>query len=302
MRTLRIGSTPERARGRARTASPATRLSTPVMDALPPSAWPQPGAGAAGPLRAARTVRPAPEGLLVAVYQPVLHLDTGRVVAAEALSRFLGSERTPEQWFAEAVRDGSAATLELAAARAALRGLDALPRTVRLALNFSPGALVDPAVAALLMPYARRLIIEVTEHAPVHDFDRLREALRPLRTAGAWLAADDIGTGYANVDQVSRLLPDILKIDKAMVRGLVDDHVCRAFVAAVADFAANVGVRVVAEGVETPEELDQLRRLGVRHAQGYLLGRPGTPSDVVAVADRASSRTRAQAASVPKID
>lgn len=238
---------------------------------------PHPSPDAAADSASSAPSQDATTAHLTAVYQPVVHLATGQVIAAEALTRFLASDRTSEQWFAQAAADGTGVALEIAAAQAALRGLPMLPENTRLALNFSPAALLHPTAAALLMPHAPRLIVEMTEREPVHHFDRPRQALDRPRGAGAQLAADDVGTGYANFAHISQFKPDIVKLDHAIIRGVVDDHVCRAFVAAVAGFAADIGVRVVAEGIETHDQLHQLRVLGVDHGQGYLLGRPGAP-------------------------
>ena len=126
------------------------------------------------------------EGLSV-VLQPIVELAGGRVVAAEALSRFAAEpRRPPDAWFAEAAAVGLGVELELAAIRAALERLDALPAGVRLSLNASPAALLAPElVEALAAVPGARLALELTEHAPVADYAALGAALAGHARAGS---------------------------------------------------------------------------------------------------------------------
>lgn len=224
---------------------------------------------------------------LTALYQPVVHLKTGQVIAVEALVRIVGSQCSPEEWFQRAELEGTGPVAEVAAARAALRGVRELPAGLPFAVNFSAAALIGTEACGMLLPYAERLVVELTERSRTEDFQALRSALAPLRAAGAQLALDDVGAGYANFQHFSQLRPEILKIDRSVTAGLVTDHVSRAFAAALVDFAAAVGAHVTAEGVETTAEMRAARELGVTSAQGYLLGRPGPPASVRGHATRA---------------
>jgi EAL domain-containing protein (putative c-di-GMP-specific phosphodiesterase class I) len=213
-------------------------------------------------------------GGLEPVFQPLVEVTTGRTVGVEALSRFprqLGG--TPAQWFAAAAEVGAGVELEL---EAVAKAVDALERVSGyVSVNASPAGILDRRFRPLLagLPL-HRVVVEVTEHQPVEDYARLTAALDPLRRAGLRLAVDDTGAGYASMSHVLALLPDMIKLDRVLVRGIDTDAARQALVGALLAFAGCTGATVVAEGVETGPELATLRRLGVPLAQGYLLGRP----------------------------
>ncbi|OMQ14171.1 hypothetical protein A7K94_0218525 [Modestobacter sp. VKM Ac-2676] len=118
------------------------------------------------------------------------------------------------------------------------------------------------------------LTVEVTEHAPVDDYDALVGAIACLRTAGIRLAVDDVGAGYASLRHVLRLRPDAVKLDIALVAGVHEDPAKQAMVTALVAFSGQTGVRLVAEGLEDPAEREALQDLGVGYGQGHLFGRP----------------------------
>jgi diguanylate cyclase (GGDEF)-like protein len=216
------------------------------------------------------------EGLSV-VLQPIVDLNGGRVVFAEALSRF-GDEpyRSPDVWFAEAADLGLGVELELAAVRAALAHADALPPGVRLSLNVSPEALCAPELAELLAAVpGQRLALELTEHAPVDDYATLEPALEAQRRRGVLLKIDDAGAGFSTLKHVLRLRPDVIKLDLSLSRDIDTDPVRRALAASLVAFAREIDAGIVAEGIETRAELEALRALGVTMGQGYYLARPG---------------------------
>lgn len=119
-----------------------------------------------------------------------------------------------------------------------------------------------------------RIVIEVTEHARITDYAQISGALNPLRRHGLRLAVDDAGSGYASFRHILKLKPDIIKMDSTLIHQIDSDTGSRALGAAIVRFAEETNCTVVAEGVETDAELMVLRSLNVRHAQGYLLGRP----------------------------
>jgi EAL domain-containing protein (putative c-di-GMP-specific phosphodiesterase class I)/CheY-like chemotaxis protein len=216
-------------------------------------------------------------GALHLVFQPIFELRSGTVVGAEALSRFtLPPPRPPDEWFRDAAEVGMATVLESAAGGAALEGMADLPRGAHLSINVSPATIVDPMFARLFDGAAvDHVVIEVTEHAPVRDYGRLAAALQPLRDRGLRLAVDDAGSGYAGLRHILRLGPDILKLDIDLTRGIGKDRARHAMSVALIRFAEEMGMVIVAEGIETEDELAALRELGVPWGQGYLLGRPG---------------------------
>jgi len=210
------------------------------------------------------------------VYQPIVHLVENRIVGHEALARFSAEpQRTPDKWFDEAGQVGLQQELEVALIEAALKGMDRLPPDSYLSLNVSPDTILAGALDNVLAHQPMvRLMLEVTEHACVQDYALLAEALEPLRSKGLRLAVDDAGAGYASFRHILKLKPDVIKLDSSLIRNIDSDTGSRALAAALIRFAEETGCKVVAEGVETREELAMLRRLEVNKAQGYLLGRP----------------------------
>jgi EAL domain-containing protein (putative c-di-GMP-specific phosphodiesterase class I) len=216
------------------------------------------------------------------VFQPVVRLADARIVAYEALSRFDHPlSARPERAFAMAAGSGLGAELELMAAGSALAHLDLAPDDGWLGVNISADTVLNPAALALFMRHVggQRILLEITEHTPVSDYRRLTEALRPLRAAGIRIGVDDAGAGFASLSHILHLLPDVIKLDIALVRGIDLDPVRRALAASLVGFAAEIGAVLVAEGVESRGERSALSALGVRYGQGFLWGKPG-PRDV----------------------
>ena len=209
------------------------------------------------------------------VLQPVVDLATGARSGAEALSRFpAGWGRAPDVVFAEAHDVGLGDRLELLALERAAEHLAAVDGYV--ALNVSPGTLLTPACGALLarLP-AARVLLELSEHDPVTDYDALHAALTPLRAAGMRLAIDDVGAGFSSLRHIVLCRPDVIKLDRTIVDGVAADPVLTALVGALVTFAHGNGIAVVAEGVETAQDAAALRALAVDHGQGWFFGRPG---------------------------
>lgn len=218
------------------------------------------------------------------VYQPVTDLASGRVVGVEALARFPGEPpRTPDVWFAEAERVGMGVDLQLLAVQHALAALDKLPPDVFLAVNLTPSLVLDPGRRLLRMaePVLDRLVLELTEQTPVENYEVLIAAVSPFREEGARLAVDDTGAGYAGLQHLIALTPDIVKLDLSLTRGVDRDPARRALASALVQFGGDTGARVVAEGVETTGELNALRALEVPWAQGYRIARPQSLGDVL---------------------
>lgn len=210
------------------------------------------------------------------VYQPIFNLEPNALVGYEALTRFsLEPVRTPDAWFCEADEVGLDEELELAAIRAALAVVARLPTTVYLSLNVSPNTILKGSLASALNGHPlERLMLEVTEHASINDYERVAATLAPLRQQGLRLAVDDAGAGFASFRHILQLKPDVIKLDYSLIHGIDRDGDRRALAAAVIRFAEATGSKVVAEGVETEGELQALRELNVNKVQGYLLGRP----------------------------
>ncbi|MCU1461834.1 MAG: hypothetical protein JWO37_1909 [Acidimicrobiales bacterium] len=228
------------------------------------------------------------DDVLATVFQPVVALDDRRVLGVEALSRFPSEGGlTPDVWFADAEAVGLGVELEIAAVRSALRALPELPVDMRLGINVSPVAAESHELhAALADVDVSRLVLEMTEHAPVADYGTLSTKLQPLRDRGLLVAVDDAGAGYASLRHILWLKPDFIKLDISITRDIDTDVAKAALAAAFIEFASKIGSGILAEGVETASELDALRSLGAESAQGYYLGRPGSLADVIAVQPR----------------
>jgi len=134
-----------------------------------------------------------------------------------------------------------------------------------------------------------RVVLEITEHAHVEDYDRLPDALRPLRERGLRLAVDDAGAGYASLQHILYLQPDLIKLDMSLTRSIDLDPARRALACALIGFARETGSKIIAEGVETASELKTLASLGVEKAQGYFLARPMPLASAVALFGQAAT-------------
>jgi EAL domain-containing protein (putative c-di-GMP-specific phosphodiesterase class I) len=145
-----------------------------------------------------------------------------------------------------------------------------------VAVNVSPAAVLDPRLEMVLASVpAHRVTLEVTEHARVDDYDALHQALTHLRREGMRLAVDDAGAGFASLQHILRLRPDVIKLDISLTRDIDTDPVRRSLATSLVRFGAEMGSTIVAEGIETAGELVALRDLGVPLGQGYHLRRPG---------------------------
>lgn len=211
------------------------------------------------------------------VFQPIIDLPSRRVVSYEALARFQAEPvQPPDRWLADAAAVGLQEQLERALMASALASLPQLPDGITLSLNVSPATILDAGFATVFegMPL-HRIVLEVTEHASIADYDAIAQRLGPLRAAGLGLAVDDAGAGFASFRHILQLRPDLIKLDATLIRGIDNARGSRALAAALIRFAEETGCHIVAEGVETEAELAALRELKVDKAQGFLLGRPG---------------------------
>jgi EAL domain-containing protein (putative c-di-GMP-specific phosphodiesterase class I)/CheY-like chemotaxis protein len=207
--------------------------------------------------------------------QPIVDLLTLAPVGFEALARFRSLPlRPPDEWFAEAAALELGVQLELATIDRALALLPALPPSVYLSLNASHRAARSEELRERLAPFADRLVVEITEHEPVEDYEELAAALRPLRDLGVRIAIDDAGAGYASLRHTLALDPDIVKVDIALTAAIDTDRAKRALTSALISFADEMDITIVAEGIETEASLRTLVDLGVRYGQGFHIARP----------------------------
>jgi EAL domain-containing protein (putative c-di-GMP-specific phosphodiesterase class I) len=205
-------------------------------------------------------------------FQPVFDLADRSTVGFEALTRFEDGA-PPSTRFAEAGRLGLRGELEwvtlIAAAEAALE----LPDGAWLSLNASARLITRPEVHEAIADVGRPVVIELTEHERIDDYDAVTRSLKLLKP-GTRLAVDDAGAGYASLRHILTLRPDFIKLDRDWVEAIDGDPARQALVAGLLHFARSLGARLVAEGIETEAELATLRAIGVELGQGYLFARP----------------------------
>ena len=163
--------------------------------------------------------------------------------------------------------------LEMMAIRSAMKALPRLPADVYLSVNCSPRAAMSPELPSLVNGDATRMVVEITEHEAIEDYEVLAAALEGLRTHGVRVAIDDAGAGFASLRHTLLLRPDIVKVDTSLTRGIDGDRAKRALTSSLVSFGDEMGIAIVAEGIETGEELDDAHRPGCAVRSGFLLGR-----------------------------
>jgi EAL domain-containing protein (putative c-di-GMP-specific phosphodiesterase class I)/CheY-like chemotaxis protein len=218
------------------------------------------------------------------VFQPVVDLESGATVGYEALTRFRDRTR-PDRRFADAEAIGLGLELESACLSAALAAAPDLPGDGWVSLNVSPGLLLErQCLARCLRGYAGAVVLEVTEHVAIENYGAVRDAVAGLE-GHVQVAVDDAGAGFASFRHILELHPDFVKLDIGLVRQIDRDDVRQALVAGIVYFAKKSGCRLIAEGIETSGERDQLHALGVDLGQGFLLGRPAPAAELPAAPD-----------------
>jgi EAL domain-containing protein (putative c-di-GMP-specific phosphodiesterase class I) len=233
-------------------------------------------------------------------FQPQLKLRGNGPARLEALARWTHPQygRIPAQAFvAVAERSGLMGALTRSVLDRALRAVAGWRRRrdVGVAVNLSALDLADPrlptAVVEALSRHsvaAHALTLEITESTVIADTERALGALRALRELGVGLAIDDFGSGYSSLSYLARLPVTEVKLDRSLVAGITKSPRSLAVVRRSASLAHDLRLRIVAEGVETREEVETLTRLGCDAAQGYGIARPLAPDDVPAWLDRAA--------------
>jgi len=238
----------------------------------------------ASPETSTAVERVAARRLLRAVYQPIVDLGDGTIIGFEGLIRPTPDSgfSNPGVLFEAAEAAGRTTELDLACLETVVATSAKLGLTGHLGLNLSPRTLEAPefnvgAVMAILRHYgvaADRVVIELTEREHIEDLTRLRHSIEAIQAAGLRVAADDVGAGNAGLRLLSQSRFDIVKIDLSLVQGGAMRNTSFEILQTLRDLAQRWQALVVAEGVETPEQLVVVRALGLTAAQGYLLGRP----------------------------
>jgi EAL domain-containing protein (putative c-di-GMP-specific phosphodiesterase class I) len=224
------------------------------------------------------------------VFQPIMTLDSHRVIGHEALTRF-ESGTAPDKVCAKAASAGLGLDLELACLRTAVREARNLEGDgTCLSLNMSPKLLTSSteAIVSIAADADRPIVLELTEHVVIDGYSPVRVALEGLRPSFR-LAVNDVGSGFSSLRHILELRPDFVKLDISLVRDIDQDPGHQTMVAGLVSCALKVGCTLIAERVESTSELTELCSLGVTCAQGSLLGRP-VPAAVRQLAERPIKR------------
>ena len=208
--------------------------------------------------------------------QPVVHLGTGETAGYEALSDLSTRDlQGADSWFRDAAVLRLGEEFELVLMTLALGELQRLPNDTYLSVNVSPNTVMSPHLLGLLKGVAgERLVLELTEHMPVEDYVPLNVALKRLRARGIRIAVDDAGAGFASLNHILLIRPEIVKLDVSLIRDVDTDLARRSLVSGLSQFTDEIGADCVAEGVETDAQARTLRELGVAYGQGWHLGPP----------------------------
>jgi len=216
-------------------------------------------------------------GQLSVVFQPIVDLRNGRVFAHEALARCSAPGlQSPPVLFEHAIEQRVCGELGRRIRDLAVEGCAGHP----LFLNIHPAEfaerwLVQPDDP--IFSHEPGVFLEVTESVPLSHFELVSQILREVRGKGVGLVVDDLGAGYSNLRYIADLNPEVVKLDRGLIEGLHADERRQKLVGAIVRLCEDLDAEVVAEGIETVEELDCVRSVGVRYVQGYLLARPATP-------------------------
>ena len=216
----------------------------------------------------------------VFAFQPIVDLETRTVYAHEALVRGLNGESAYS--VLSQVTEENRYRFDQACRVGAIRQAAELGMRERLSINFLPNAVYQPAACIRSTFEAARkyrfpiaqIIFKVTKGEQITDRDHLVNIFREYRRFGFHTAIDDFGAGYAGLNLLAEYQPDIIKIDMALVRGIDSSLPKQAIVEGIVAICAKLGIRVLAEGIETAEERDFLRAAGIRLMQGYWFSKP----------------------------
>lgn len=225
-------------------------------------------------VRAGLVARVLSDGLVSAVFQPIVDISTGRTFAFEALARCSAKElKSPIVLFESAVDEKLCGQLGRAIRVLATDGCPDHP----LFLNVHPHELADRWLVQPddpIFTHGPGVYLELTESVPLSHYELVKLVLREVRSKGVGLVVDDLGAGYSNLRYIADLEPEVVKLDRGLVAGLESDHRRQRVVAGIARMCEDLGADVVAEGIETLPELIAVRDVGVRFGQGYFLARP----------------------------
>lgn len=223
-------------------------------------------------------------------YQPIVSLSDGSVLGWESLTRgpMNSHFRSPKVIFNFAAEVDLLYPLETACRRLALKNIGRIGQDQKIFININPLTVSDPNFVKgetlhLIQKSGltqRNIVFEITEQADLRSLPHFKRTLEHYRGQGYMVAIDDAGAGFSSLQAIAQLRPDFIKMDMSLVRGVDGDPVKRALMETFVAFAEKIGCFIIAEGIETENELRTLVKMGVHYGQGYRLGRPGQPKSV----------------------
>jgi len=221
---------------------------------------------------------------VITSFQPIVGINSKKNLGYEALSRAYTSSlfQSADELFAAAIRHHLLVELDRVCRKRALLFFHRLPGKTKVFINTLPATMRDPEFQgqhliqslerALITP--DRIVIEINEKLMIDNLGLFQDAMTYFTNLGMSLAVDDVGSGYSGLETISKLNPSYLKIDASLIHDINTSFVNREMLKAIILLGQGIGAKVIAEGIETVEELNTLRSLGVDYGQGYFLGRP----------------------------
>ncbi len=218
-------------------------------------------------------------------FQPIADTQNGKLVAYECLSRGIrqdGSVYPPHLMFQDARRTEMISNLDRQCRLTALRSASKAGVDCLVFINFTPSAIYNPEycladtvqAASELNFDPANIVFEVVESDRIDSVDHLREIFDYYKARGFKIALDDVGSGYSSLNLIAKLKPQIIKIDMELIHGIDHDSARQVIVQSLVNIAREIGAKVLAEGVETYQELETVRNMNIDLVQGYYLGRP----------------------------
>jgi EAL domain-containing protein (putative c-di-GMP-specific phosphodiesterase class I) len=221
---------------------------------------------------------------IITLYQPIVDLQEEKPIGYEALSRGNAGTifQSADELFNTAIRHHLLVELDRICRKRALLLSNRLSAKAKVFINTLPATIRDPEFQgkhlieslerACITP--NRIVIEITEKLVIDNLSLFQDAMTYFTDLGMSLAVDDVGSGYSGLETIGKLKPSYLKVDMSLVRGVHNSVINREMLKAINSLGRGIGAKVIAEGIELPEELKSIRDIGIGYGQGYLLGRP----------------------------
>jgi EAL domain-containing protein (putative c-di-GMP-specific phosphodiesterase class I) len=221
---------------------------------------------------------------IITLYQPIVDLQEEKPIGYEALSRGNAGTifQSADELFNTAIRHHLLVELDRICRKRALLLSNRLSAKAKVFINTLPATIRDPEFQgkhlieslerACITP--NRIVIEITEKLVIDNLSLFQDAMTYFTDLGMSLAVDDVGSGYSGLETIGKLKPSYLKVDMSLIRGVHNSVINREMLKAINSLGRGIGAKVIAEGIELPEELKSIRDIGIGYGQGYLLGRP----------------------------